>query len=102
MGGYWKTTSYLKEVSTTEPTVYYDSVTGKPLFVAPLGRAMNEFLAESDVHGCPHFATTRLCGRTCACCARRERQCPLMERTLATTCRTKKATATASISSLLR
>ena len=53
--GYWKTTSYLKEVSTTEPTVYYDSVTGKPLFVAPIGRTMNQFLAESDVHGWPSF-----------------------------------------------
>jgi hypothetical protein len=37
--GYWKTTSYLKEVSKDEPTVYYDSVTGKPLFVAPIVRA---------------------------------------------------------------
>ena len=34
--GYWKTTSYLKEVSMDEPTVYYDSVSGKPLFVAPI------------------------------------------------------------------
>uniref|UniRef100_A0A6V4LXA9 Peptide-methionine (R)-S-oxide reductase n=1 Tax=Prymnesium polylepis TaxID=72548 RepID=A0A6V4LXA9_9EUKA len=53
--GYWKTTSYLKEVSKDEPTVYYDSVTGKPLFVAPIGRTMQEFLAESDVHGWPSF-----------------------------------------------
>lgn len=53
--GYWKTTSYLKEVSMTEPTVYYDSVTGKPLFVAPVGRSMDDFLRESDVHGWPSF-----------------------------------------------
>lgn len=26
--GYWKSTSYLKEVSRSGPTVYYDSVTG--------------------------------------------------------------------------
>jgi len=53
--GYWKTTDYLKEVSRTGPTVYYDSVTGKPLFVAPIGRTMEQFLAESDVHGWPSF-----------------------------------------------
>merc|ERR1719198_1262234 len=53
--GYWKTTDYLKEVSRTEKTVYYDSVTGLPLFVAPVGRSMNQFLAESDVHGWPSF-----------------------------------------------
>merc|ERR1712216_609460 len=53
--GYWKNTNFLKEVSTTEPTVYYDSVTGKPLFVAPIGRSMEDFLRESDVHGWPSF-----------------------------------------------
>lgn len=53
--GYWRTTNFLKEVSRTEPTVYYDSVTGKPLFVAPIGRSMESFLAESDTHGWPSF-----------------------------------------------
>ena len=54
-GGYWKETSFLKEVSRDEPTTYYDSVTGKPLFVAPIGRTMDQFLAESNVHGWPSF-----------------------------------------------
>jgi len=54
-GGYWKQTEFLKEVSRTEPTTYYDSVTGKPLFRAPIGRSMDEFLAESNVHGWPSF-----------------------------------------------
>ena len=54
-GGYWKQTNFLKEVSRTEPTTYYDSVTGKPLFRAPIGRSMDEFLAESNVHGWPSF-----------------------------------------------
>jgi len=54
-GGYWKQTDFLKEVSRTEPTTYYDSVTGKPLFRAPIGRTMEEFLAESNVHGWPSF-----------------------------------------------
>jgi len=53
--GYWETTNFLKEVDREKPTVYYDSVTGKPLFVAPIGRTMNEFLAESKVHGWPSF-----------------------------------------------
>ncbi len=53
--GYWETTSFLSEVSRSEPTVYYDSVTGKPLFVAPIGRSMAEFLSESKTHGWPSF-----------------------------------------------
>ena len=53
--GYYETTSYLKEVSRESETVYYDSVTGKPLFVAPIGRTMDQFLAESNVHGWPSF-----------------------------------------------
>ena len=53
--GYWKTTKYLDEVDREKPTVYYDSVTGKPLFVAPIGRTMQEFLAESNSHGWPSF-----------------------------------------------
>lgn len=54
--GYWETTSFLKELSHEgEPTVYYDSVTGKPLFVAPIGRSMAEFISESRTHGWPSF-----------------------------------------------
>lgn len=54
--GYWKQeTNFLKEVSRDKPTIYYDSVTGKPLFVAPIGRTMDQFLAESNVHGWPSF-----------------------------------------------
>ena len=40
-----------KDVETT----FYDSVTGKPLFVAPRGRTMEAFLSESKVHGWPSF-----------------------------------------------
>ena len=48
--GYYETTSYLKEVSRESETVYFDSVTGKPLFVAPRGRSMEDFLKESQAH----------------------------------------------------
>ena len=53
--GYWKQTSFVKEVSQDSETVYYDSVTGKPLFVAPRGRSMEAFLKESESHGWPSF-----------------------------------------------
>ena len=38
-----------------QPTTYYDSVTGNPLFVAPIGRSLDDFLAESREHGWPSF-----------------------------------------------
>ena len=34
---------------------YYDSVTGKPLFIAPRGRTVQEFIQESKAHGWPSF-----------------------------------------------
>ncbi|KAL3827479.1 hypothetical protein ACHAXA_003748 [Cyclostephanos tholiformis] len=34
---------------------FYDSNTGKPLFVAPRGRDMDSFLRESESHGWPSF-----------------------------------------------
>ena len=39
---------------STEIT-FYDSNTGKPLFQAPRGRTMDEFLKESYAHGWPSF-----------------------------------------------
>jgi len=53
--GYWQTTEYLKEVDRSEPTKYYDAVTGNHLFTAPVGRSMDEYLAESAKHGWPSF-----------------------------------------------
>mmetsp|Transcript_8121 Transcript_8121/g.12549 ORF Transcript_8121/g.12549 Transcript_8121/m.12549 type:complete len:115 (-) Transcript_8121:76-420(-) len=34
---------------------FYDSNTGKPLFCAPRGRSMEDFLQESRAHGWPSF-----------------------------------------------
>lgn len=34
---------------------FYDSVSGKPLFVAPRGRTFEEFKKESQSHGWPSF-----------------------------------------------
>jgi len=70
--GYFEGTSWLKEVAPAaasassasadadadaaeQPVTYYDSVTGKPLFVAPIGRSFAEFAAESAAHGWPSF-----------------------------------------------
>ena len=43
--GYFEyTSSFLKEVDRNAETTYYDSVTGKPLFIAPRGRTFSAFL----------------------------------------------------------
>lgn len=45
-----------KEIVDREGKVtFYDSVTGKKLFEAPVGRTWEEFIAESEKHGWPSF-----------------------------------------------
>ena len=41
--------------TTSAPFTFYDSTTGKPVFLAPVGRTMNEFINESEDHGWPSF-----------------------------------------------
>lgn len=53
--GYWTSTSFLSSVDRTAETTFYDSVTGRPLFVAPRGRSFAEWEAESRSHGWPSF-----------------------------------------------
>jgi len=54
--GYWKSTDFLQDVREKNGEItYYDSVSGKPLFVAPRGRSMKDFLVESASHGWPSF-----------------------------------------------
>lgn len=58
--GYWRTTSFATEFidlvgQEKGPVTFYDSVTGKPLFRAPIGRSAKAFLVESMVHGWPSF-----------------------------------------------
>lgn len=57
MGGYYRSTDWEKLVadSSSEPITFYDSVTGKPLFRAPVGRSAESLLEESRVHGWPSF-----------------------------------------------
>ena len=54
--GYWTQTDFLKYVKENykegdEPIKFFDSVTGKLLFQAPVGRSMEAFLKESASHG---------------------------------------------------
>ena len=54
--GYWNSeTNFLKENDGSIPLVFYDSVTGVPLFKAPIGRTWEEFVNESKGHGWPSF-----------------------------------------------
>ena len=53
--GAFQGTSWLPTVNHGRKVIYYDSVTGKPLFVAPRGRSFNEFIKESRHHGWPSF-----------------------------------------------
>ena len=53
--GYAFQKDWEKEIRDKGEVTYYDSVTGKPLFVAPRGRTVEQFLAESRKHGWPSF-----------------------------------------------
>ena len=37
------------------PVTFYDSNSGRPLFVAPVDRSVDSFIEESKVHGWPSF-----------------------------------------------
>jgi len=57
--GYWTSTQFLKdskeEYDRTGEIKFYDSNTGKLLFVAPKGRLYDDFIKESQSHGWPSF-----------------------------------------------
>lgn len=56
MGGYFQSTDFEDAVLNAKgPITFYDSVTGKPLFVAPVDRSAEQFVQESKVHGWPSF-----------------------------------------------
>lgn len=43
------------QVDKSGEITFYDSVTGKPLFIAPRGRTFEDFKKESLSHGWPSF-----------------------------------------------
>ena len=57
--GYWQSTLFVKEAKKeydeTGEIKFYDSNTGKLLFVAPKGRTFDDFIRESVSHGWPSF-----------------------------------------------
>jgi len=54
--GYWEQTSFLKEHDGKSEVMFYDSVTGVPLFKwAPEVRSWEAFVKESKKHGWPSF-----------------------------------------------
>ena len=54
-GYFIQNTDWQATVSKTDPTQYFDSVTGALLFTAPIGRSFDAFLKESIDHGWPSF-----------------------------------------------
>jgi len=55
-GGSWEKSPLASVMAKSDgPVTFYDSVTGKPLFRAPVGRSVEDFLSESAVHGWPSF-----------------------------------------------
>jgi peptide methionine sulfoxide reductase MsrB len=65
--GYWLKTTFLAEVDRTKETTYYDSVTGKPLFIAPRGRSFEDFEKESRSHGWPSFRDSEVVWENMRC-----------------------------------
>lgn len=56
LGGYFQKTSFEDTVINSQgPITFYDSVSGKPLFVAPKNRSAEDFVKESRKHGWPSF-----------------------------------------------
>lgn len=65
-GGYFRSTSFEDAVLASKgPVTFYDSVTGKPLFVAPINRSAEDFIQESEVHGWPSFRDDGECLLIC-------------------------------------
>mmetsp|Transcript_12819 Transcript_12819/g.36875 ORF Transcript_12819/g.36875 Transcript_12819/m.36875 type:complete len:215 (-) Transcript_12819:54-698(-) len=66
--GYWQTTDFLKSIENEDkPIKFYDSVTGKLLFTAPIGRTMEDFIKESLSHGWPSFRDQEVNWETVRC-----------------------------------
>ena len=70
--GYFTTTRYFTEIDRTKETTYYDSVTGKPLFIAPRGRTFEDFESESRIHGWPSFRDEEVVWENVRCLANGE------------------------------
>jgi peptide methionine sulfoxide reductase MsrB len=55
-GGSFRETNFEEIVRSSDgPVTFYDSNSGRPLFIAPIGRDVDEFIEESKYHGWPSF-----------------------------------------------
>jgi peptide methionine sulfoxide reductase MsrB len=70
--GSWTSTKFLQQVDKSGETTFYDSVSGKPLFIAPRGRTWAEFEAESRSHGWPSFRDEEVIWENVRCLANGE------------------------------
>lgn len=52
---YFLTIGMLESGGPKQEIIFYDTASGKPVFVAPRGRSWEEFVAESKHHGWPSF-----------------------------------------------
>ncbi|MEN9861252.1 MAG: hypothetical protein RLZZ515_1734, partial [Cyanobacteriota bacterium] len=64
--------TWVNDVRTKGEITYYDSVTGKPLFIAPKGRTADAFLEESRKHGWPSFRDAEVVWENVRCLANGE------------------------------
>ena len=62
----------MKEAPRDKEITFYDSVTGKPLFIAPRGRTFSEFEKESKSHGWPSFRDEEVVWENVRCLANGE------------------------------
>jgi peptide methionine sulfoxide reductase MsrB len=53
--GYWQSTQFPFTQPASGEITFFDSVTGRPLFIAPRGRSYDSFVSESTRHGWPSF-----------------------------------------------
>eukprot|EP00658_Telonema_sp_P-2_P039347 TRINITY_DN28159_c0_g1_i2.p1 TRINITY_DN28159_c0_g1~~TRINITY_DN28159_c0_g1_i2.p1 ORF type:complete len:240 (-),score=48.31 TRINITY_DN28159_c0_g1_i2:287-1006(-) len=58
--GYWQSTAFLSTEANSGQITFYDTISRKPLFIAPRGRSFEDFVAESQGHGWPSFRDQEL------------------------------------------
>jgi peptide methionine sulfoxide reductase MsrB len=69
-GYFLESTKFLQEAKNAGGEItFYDSNTGKPLFVAPRGRSLEDFLMESRAHGWPSFRDEEVIWENVRCLA---------------------------------
>mmetsp|Transcript_50775 Transcript_50775/g.74268 ORF Transcript_50775/g.74268 Transcript_50775/m.74268 type:complete len:269 (-) Transcript_50775:25-831(-) len=61
IAGYFYTVSFFSKIKENAETTFYDSNTGKPLFLVPKGRSFADFQKETVHHGWPSFRDEEVC-----------------------------------------